>query len=180
MSQLPSALIFYGVAALVLCSAAGVAFSKNILHSAFALLGTLAGVAGLYLFLGADFVGVAQIIIYVGGILVLILFAVLLTNRIGDVRVTNAALPRLGAAVPVLFGVIGLLALVFRTPWPKTEAAAAPTTARLGDAFLREYLLPFELASVILLLALIGAVVIARRAARDEYSDKDPQHERLV
>jgi len=180
MSQLPSALIFYGIAALVLLSAAGVALSKNILHSAFALLGTLAGVAGLYLFLGADFVGIAQIIIYVGGILVLILFSVLLTNRISDVKISNLSIPRLGAVVPVVFGVVGLLALVLRTPWPQTPAAAAPTTARLGDAFLREYLLPFELASVILLLALIGAVVIARRAARDEITDKDPHHERLV
>jgi NAD(P)H-quinone oxidoreductase subunit 6 len=180
MSQLPSALIFYGIAALVLISAAGVAFSKNIVHSAFALLGTLAGVAGLYLFLGADFVGVAQIIIYVGGILVLILFSVLLTNRISDVKVSNLSIPRLGAAVPVLFGVVGLLALVLRTPWAQTAPAAAPTTARLGDAFLREYLLPFELASVILLLALVGAVVIARRAARDEITDPAPDHRRLV
>ncbi len=180
MSQLPSALIFYGVAALVLISAAGVALSKNILHSAFALLATLAGVAGLYLFLGADFVGVAQIIIYVGGILVLILFSVLLTNRISDVKISNLSLPRLGALVPVLFGVIGLVALVVRTPWPQTAAAAAPTTARLGDAFLREYLLPFELASVILLLALVGAVVIARRAAKDEITDPAADHRRLV
>jgi NAD(P)H-quinone oxidoreductase subunit 6 len=180
MSQLPSALIFYGIAALVLISAAGVAFSKNIVHSAFALLGTLAGVAGLYLFLGADFVGVAQIIIYVGGILVLILFSVLLTNRISDVKVSNLSIPRLGAAVPVVFGVVGLLALVLRTPWAQTPPAAAPTTARLGDAFLREYLLPFELASVILLLALIGAVVIARRAAREEIADPAPDHRRLV
>ena len=180
MSQVPAALIFYGIAALVLVSAAGVAFSKNILHSAFALLGTLAGVAGLYLFLGADFVGVAQIIIYVGGILVLILFSVLLTNRIGDVKISNLAIPRMGAAVPVLFGVVGLVALLLRTPWPQTAPAAAPTTARLGDAFLREYLLPFELASVILLLALIGAVVIARRAAKDEIIDPAPDHRRLV
>jgi NAD(P)H-quinone oxidoreductase subunit 6 len=180
MDQLPSALIFYTIAAVVLLSAAVVAFSRNILHSGFALLGTLGGVAGLYLFLGADFVGVAQIIIYVGGILVLILFAVLLTNRIGDVKVSNQALPRLGAAVPVLFGVIGLLFVIFRTRWPQTEAVAAPTTARLGDAFLREYLLPFELASVILLLALIGAVIIARRAARDEITDPAPDHQRLV
>ena len=180
MDNLPGTLIFYAIAALVLISAGGVAFSKNILHSAFSLLGTLGGVAGLYLFLGADFVGVAQIIIYVGGILVLILFAVLLTNRIGEVKITNLTIPRMGAAVPVLFGVAGLLFIAITTKWPLTQPAAAPTTARLGDAFLREYLLPFELASVVLLMALIGAVVIARRAARDEMTDKDPHHERLV
>ncbi len=180
MHQIPSAIIFYSIAAVVLVSAAVVAFSKNILYSAFALLGTLGGVAGLYLFLGADFVGIAQIIIYVGGILVLILFAVLLTNRIADVKVSNVALPRFGAAVPVVFGLCGLLALLLKTAWPLTRAVAAPTTARLGDALLREYLLPFELASVVLLMALIGAVVIARRAARDEYENHDPRHERLV
>ena len=180
MEQLPRALIFYTVAALVLGSAAWVVFSKNILHAAFALLGTLGGVAGLYLFLGADFVGVSQIIIYVGGILVLILFAVLLTNKIADVKVSNLALPRLGALAPVLFGVVGLLFMLFLPPWPQTTAAAAPTTARLGDAFLREYLLPFEVVSVVLLMALVGAVVIARRAVRDELQDQDPQHDRLV
>jgi NADH-quinone oxidoreductase subunit J len=180
MYQLPSAIIFYAIAAVTLVSAALVAFSRNILHSAFALLGTLGGVAGLYLFLGADFVGIAQIIIYVGGILVLILFAVLLTNRITDVRISNVAIPRLGAAVPVLFGLVGLVVLTLKTPWPLTQPAAAPTTARLGDALLREYLLPFELASVVLLLALVGAVVIARRAAKDEAQDPDPKHERLV
>ena len=180
MNQVPSAIIFYAIAAVVVASAAVVAFSRNILHAAFALLGTLAGVAGLYLFLGADFVGITQIIIYVGGILVLILFAVLLTNRIQDVKISNVSLPRLGAAVPVIFGLVGLLVLTLRTPWHLTQPVAAPTTARLGDALLREYLLPFELASVVLLLALIGAVVIARRAAKDEAQDPDPQHERLV
>ena len=113
-------------------------------------------------------------------ILVLILFAVLLTNRIEDVKISNVSLPRLGAAVPALFGAVGLLFLLLSTPWPQTTPAAAPTTARLGDAFLREYLLPFELASMVLLLALIGAVVIARRAVREEALDPDPHHERLV
>jgi len=180
MQHIPSALIFYLLAILVLASAAGVAFGKNILRSAFALLGTLGGVAGLYLLVGADFVGIVQIIIYVGGILVLILFSVLLTNRIGDVKITNMALPRLGAAVPVLFGALSLIVIALDTPWPKTQPTPTPTTARLGDAFLREYLLPFELSSVILLLALVGAVLIARRAARDEAQDPKPEHRRLV
>src|SRR4030095_5752091 len=96
----PGTLVFYGLAALVLGCAALVAFSRNMLHSAFALLGTLAGVAGLYLHLGADFLGITQLLVYVGGILVLLLFAVLLTTRIGDVRASNTALGR-WAAVPV-------------------------------------------------------------------------------
>lgn len=168
----PSALVFYLLTAVVLASAAAVALSKNILYSAFSLLGTLGGVAGLYLLLGADFVGIAQILIYIGGILVLLLFAVLLTNRIGQVNITNlSASMGLGAiAAAVLFFV--LAAIAFETPWPATEAASAPTTARLGDAFLREYLVLFELASVILLMALVGAMVIARRAVKGKPDER--------
>jgi NAD(P)H-quinone oxidoreductase subunit 6 len=157
-------LIFYGLAALVLLCGGVVALSRNMLHAAFALLGTLAGVAGLYMFLGADFLGLAQLLIYVGGILVLLLFAVLLTARIGDVSASNRSLG-LGAGVPVALAVTaGLVLIATRTPWVTTPAVALPTTARLGDAFLREYLLPFELISIVLLAALVGAMVLARRA----------------
>jgi len=174
------ALVFFGLAALVLGSAGGVAFSRNILHSAFLLLGTLAGTAGLYLYVGADFVGIAQMLIYVGGILVLLLFAVLLTNKIGEVKLSNSALGR-GFAIPVMLAVmLGLGYIALKTDWAETEAVATPTTLRLGDAFLREYLLPFELASVVLLMALVGAMVIARRAVRDELASPNPDEQRLV
>lgn len=163
----PQALVFYTLALLTVVSAAGVALLPNILYSAFSLLGTLGGVAGLYLLLGADFVGVVQLMVYVGGILVLILFAVLLTNRIGELRLSNlsagllATVPALTALMALLFRVIG------ETRFAVAESAPAPTTARLGDALLREYLLPFELISLVLLLALVGAMVVARRAAKE-------------
>lgn len=160
-------LVFYGLAALVVAGAAGVAFSRNILHAAFLLLLALSGTAGLYFFLGADFVGVAQILIYVGGILVLLLFAVLLTNRIGDVRLSNRNVGY-ATTIPVALLVAAfLVSAMALAAWPRTAPVAAPTTARLGDAFLREYLLPFELVSLVLLMALVGAMVIARRAVRD-------------
>lgn len=168
LAQLPpGALFFYLLAGVIVVSAAGVALAPNILYSAFALLGTLAGVAGLYLYMGADFLGIAQLLIYVGGILVLILFAVLLTNRIGEMNITNLSAGMIIGA-PAAIAVIALVAkMVVQTPWPVTEAVAAPTTQRLGDAFLREYLMPFEIASLVLLMALVGAMVIARRAARE-------------
>src|SRR3989304_5749654 len=87
--------IFYLIAAVTVGSAAMVAFSRNIIHSAFSLLGTFAGVAAIYVFLGADFVAAVQVLIYVGGILVLILFAVMLTHRITDVRIANRAVGRI-------------------------------------------------------------------------------------
>lgn len=169
LAQLPpGALIFYMLATVVVISAAGVALAPNILYSGFALMGTLAGVAGLYLLLGADFLGIAQLVIYVGGILVLILFAVLLTNRIGEMNITNLSAGLLIGA-PAAIAVMGMLVkIAITTPWALTEAVAAPTTQRIGDAFLKEYLMPFEFASLVLLMALVGAMVIARRAAKEE------------
>ena len=168
LSQLtPGALFFYLLATISVLSAVGVAFAPNILYSAFSLLGTLASVAGLYLYMGADFLGIAQLLIYIGGILVLILFAVLLTNRIGEMNITNLS-AGLFIGVPASVTVIALVVKRrLRTPWPTTEVVAAPTTQRLGDAFLREWLMPFEFASLVLLMALVGAMVIARRAAKE-------------
>lgn len=163
----PGAVFFYLLAAVVVVSAAGVALAPNILYSGFSLLGTLGGVAGLYLYLGADFLGVAQLIIYVGGILVLILFAVLLTNRIGELAITNLS-AGLMVGAPAAVGVMALAVKVaLKTPWPTTEAVPAPAVQRIGDALLAEYLMPFELASLVLLMALVGAMVIARRAAKE-------------
>src|SRR5258707_13501970 len=85
----PGAIFFYLLAGVVVISALGVALAPNILYSAFSLLGTLGGVAGLYMYLGADFVGIVQLLVYVGGILILILFAVFLTNKIGEGKLTN-------------------------------------------------------------------------------------------
>ncbi len=114
---------------------------------------------------------VVQLLVYVGGILVLILFAVLLTRQITDIRVSNLSVSLLGGVPAALL----LSAMVIRTliqaPFQRTVAASAPTVSRLGDALLREYLLPFEVASVILLMALVGSMVIARRAVKEELSD---------
>jgi NADH-quinone oxidoreductase subunit J len=163
-----AAVIFYLVAAVTVGSAAMVAFSRNIIYSAFALLGAFAGVAGIYVFLGADFVAAVQLLIYVGGILVLILFAVMLTHRITEVKITNRAAGKIPALAIV--GVLaGLLVQTIRqTPWAKAkEVLYTPTAAKIGDMFLQDYLLPFELASLVLLAALIGAVVLARKEIRE-------------
>src|SRR3954452_18439153 len=141
----PGALFFYLLAGVSVLSAAGVALAPNILYSAFALLGTLAGVAGLYLYMGADFLGVAQLVIYIGGVLVLILFSVLLTNRIGEVRISNASTGLMVGAPPAIAVMALCVRVAVRTPWPTPEAVPAPMTARIGDAFLHELLLPFEL-----------------------------------
>jgi len=160
--------VFYLIAAVTVASAAMVAFSRNIIYSAFSLLGTFAGVAGIYVFLGADFVAAVQLLIYVGGILVLILFAVMLTHRITDVEITNRAAGRIPGLVLVAILLAVLIQSIRETPWAKAkEIVYAPTSAKIGDMFLQDYLLPFELASLVLLAALIGAVVLARKEMKE-------------
>lgn len=145
-----------------------VAFSRNIIYSAFSLLGTFMGVAGIYVFLGADFVAAVQVLIYVGGILVLILFAVMLTHRITDVEITNRAAGRIPALLLVALFLVLVIQTVKETPWVKAkEVAYVATTAKIGDALLYEYLLPFELASLVLLGAMIGAVVLSRKEIKE-------------
>src|ERR1022692_556019 len=94
--------IFYALAALTVGSAALVAFSRNIVYSTFALLGAFMGVVGIYILLAADFVAMVQLLVYVGGILVLTLFAVMLTQGIADVTVSNRAV----GVVPSLITVV--------------------------------------------------------------------------
>lgn len=163
-----STAVFYLIAAITIASAAMVAFSRNIIYSAFSLLGTFMGVAGIYVFLGADFVAAVQLLIYVGGILVLILFAVMLTHRITDVQITNRAAGQLPALLIVGVLLYLLIQAVTETPWVKAkELIYAATSWKIGDAFLDTYLLPFELASLVLLAAMIGAVVISRKEIKE-------------
>jgi NADH-quinone oxidoreductase subunit J len=162
-------IVFYLLAAGTVASAAGVAFSNNIVYSAFALMGTLLGAAGLFVLLAADFVAVIQVLIYVGGILVLMLFAVMLTHRVADVRVSNRALGRW----PTLLVIAAVGAVMGRalaiTSWHQAEPGVpTPTTYAIGDGLLTSYVLPFELASIVLLAALIGAVVLSRKELKDE------------
>ncbi|MDH3445542.1 MAG: NADH-quinone oxidoreductase subunit J [Deltaproteobacteria bacterium] len=163
-----STVVFYLIAVITVGSAVVVAFSGNIIYSAFSLLGTFMGVAGIYVFLGADFVAGVQVLIYVGGILVLILFAVMLTHRITDVEITNRSAGRIPALIIIAVFLFLLLQTVNDTPWAKVkEVAYQPTTAKIGELFLEEYLLPFELASLVLLAAMIGAVVLSRKEIKE-------------
>lgn len=161
-------LVFLGTAFFMIGSAVVVAFSRNILYSGFALLGTFAGAAVFFVLLSSDFVAVTQVLIYVGGILILILFAVMLTSKIGDMKLTNQVV-NYKIAVPLLLGFVGfLVVLVSRVPWEGivTSEIYQSMVAPIGHAFLKDYLLPFEVVSVVLLGALVGALVIVRREVK--------------
>lgn len=177
LNTLAAQLIFYLIAAVTLGFAVIVAFSRNIVYSAFALVGTLMGVAGIYVLLAADFVAMVQVLLYVGGIVVLTIFAVMLTQGIGDVAVSNRAVGRVVAVVLAAAAGAVMLYATLKTPWHVAAklAAVSPTTYGVGNAFLGEYVLPFEVASVVLLAALIGAVVISRQGVAGSRQGMDAE-----
>jgi NADH:ubiquinone oxidoreductase subunit 6 (subunit J) len=158
-------IIFYGFAIITLGSAAIVVFSKNIVHAAFALLFSFFGIAGLYVLLAADFLAITQLLIYVGGILVLLIFGVMLTNRLITVDMKTSTIQTLPGVLLVAAVAGTLVGMFWSTDWNVLDELHEPVaTARtIGEKFLTTYLLPFEIASVILLVALIGAAMIARR-----------------
>ncbi len=164
-----STVLFYVVALLTVLGAAGVALSRNILYSAVSLLVALLGAGALYVLLSADFVAVTQLLIYIGGVLVLVLFAVMLTSRITEVQVSNASFGLFGGVLLFVCVAPVLLTVALATPWATvTPGPLAPTTTAIGNAFLSRWLLPFEVASLVLLATLIGAVVIARKEIKAE------------
>lgn len=156
--------IFYLFAIITLVSASLVVSSKNIVHSAFYLLFTFFGVAGIYALLGADFVAVVQLLVYVGGILILILFGVMLTNKISNVDLRTGTIHVLPAAIGVgmLWG--ALTAVMTKSNWLIQKPSKSEFTAPyLGRMLTTDYVLIFELLGILLLIALVASASIARR-----------------
>jgi NADH-quinone oxidoreductase subunit J len=164
--------IFYGFALLTIASALAVVTVRNIVHAAFALMVTLFGVAGLYVFLQADFLAATQVIVYVGGILVLILFGVMMTSGRLEMRIhIERGQLLLGGGISLALLML-LLTVIANTPgWENLTddgTALPPTTKEIGKLILDgKFLLPFEVVSVLLLVALIGAALISRKEVRD-------------
>jgi NADH:ubiquinone oxidoreductase subunit 6 (subunit J) len=161
---------FLFFAAFTALSALLVVVLRNLIHAAVALFFCLTGVAALYLLLGADFVGMSQLLIYAGGILVLLIFGIFLTARIYDTRVELSGKGPpwyVGLAVSTaIFAVISLVLL--KADFPATDPVHTATTAGLGELFLTKYLLPFELVSVLLLFAMVGAVILVRKEVQED------------
>jgi|TARA_B100001142_G_C14180507_1_gene595951 NADH-quinone oxidoreductase subunit J len=155
---------FWFIAGLTVTSAFFVVSSKSLLYSAYSLLITFLGVTALYIFLWADFLAVVQVVVYVGGILVLIIFGIMLTNKISSVNIShNSVQKRVGAIVVI--GFLGVLSYVMiNTPWVQLpNAEPLDTTRAIGKLLMIDYLLPFEAASFLLLGALIGATTLSRK-----------------
>lgn len=160
--------VFYVFAFITVISGFIVVFSKNMIYSAFSLLFTFFGVAGLYVLLNADFLAITQILIYVGGILTLLLFGVMLTNKVINVEIKSGSLHTVPALILVAI-VAGTLSGLFYTTWKLAPTPVPPATSTIkpiGDMLMTGYLLPFEIASVVLLVALMGAAFTARRSRK--------------
>jgi len=157
-------LIFYLFAALTIISALMVVSSDNIVRSAFYLLATFFGVSGIYVLLGADFVAVTQIMVYIGGILILLLFGVMLTSNITNVEIKKGTAKILPAVIGIGVLLGALVSVMTRTKW-KLQLTEIPQTTsfELGKLLITDYVLIFELLGILLLIALIGAASMARR-----------------
>jgi NADH-quinone oxidoreductase subunit J len=157
---------FWALAALTLVSGLMIVLARDIVRVAFWLLGALGGVAGFYVLLGADFLGFTQVLVYIGGIMVLILFGIMMTHR-DPVMLRRGESGKGGGFAGLIIAAItavGLLMVIRKTAWfvaPPTEPL--PTTAGIGEELMTGYVLPFELISVLLILVLCGAAYIARR-----------------
>jgi NADH-quinone oxidoreductase subunit J len=161
MSDVGIAVGFWGLGALAVVSALGIVLTRNLLHAVLWLVLSFVAVAGLFLTLSADFVAVAQVLIYAGAISVLMVFGVMLTPSSARV---NADTSFFGPGF-VLGGLVAaVMAFVaFKVPWAETDNGGFTTTVNLiGEALLNRWALPFEIASVLLIVAMIGAIVLVR------------------
>ena len=156
----------------VIIGALGVILLENIVYSAFLLGGVFMSVAGLYLLLNASFVAAAQVLVYVGAVNVLIIFAIMLVNKKEDLKAIDNIKSRRIISTSIC---LTLLSLLIRVDLSNTWSLAEPnasigeeSTFRIGEHLFSDYLLPFEVASVLLLMAMIGAIVLARRDVLNE------------
>ncbi|MBI4801858.1 MAG: NADH-quinone oxidoreductase subunit J [Elusimicrobia bacterium] len=156
-------IVFYLLAAVIVLSALGVVLLRNVMHSALSLGLCLAGVAGIFASLGSDFVFAAQILVYVGGIAVLILFVVLLAGSASDLitrQINSQWLPSLVICAAFIWSYLRITAYFSGIA---AKSAPAPTVRAIAGAMLGDYAVPFELISVVLLASMTGAALFARR-----------------
>jgi NADH-quinone oxidoreductase subunit J len=159
-----TAILFYVFSMITLGSAIYMVFCKNIVHAAFALMFTLLGVAALYVLLFADFLAATQVLVYVGGILILILFGVMLTTQgfTSNLKALTSNLLPVSALMTLVAA--GMVFVFYTSTWP-AGAMEEPsgTITGLGMLLLHEYMLPFQMTGVLLLIAIIGALLMATR-----------------
>ena len=155
--------VFLAIAGFTLLCALGVVVSRNLFHSAIWLIGAFAGVAGLYWLLEAEYLAIAQIMIYIGAIATLIVFAIMLSRgmMIGRAQMNNFQAGISAVVAVLLFALLSFVLL--QVDWPVVEQAiVADPIPVIGEAFVTTYVVPFQVIAVLLSVALVGAIMIAR------------------
>ena len=158
-------IVFWVIAVVMTFAAIRVVTTRNVVHAALYLVGTLLGAASLYILLFAEFVAWVQVLVYVGAVVVLMLFGLMLTRAdIGKANFDNNQRPLAALCSLAMFGVTSwVLIEAFEGKEISLKEGTKPSVEAIGDAIFSRYVLPFEVVSVLLLAALVGAVVIARR-----------------
>jgi NADH:ubiquinone oxidoreductase subunit 6 (subunit J) len=155
--------VFYIVAGLGLTGGLGVVFSRDIVHAALFLVMTLLMTAGIFVLVSAEFLGVVQILLYGGAVVILVIFALMLTRarETGKVQLNGSQWPW-GLLTAAGLGAV-LIIMVARTTFAgNTNAVTSIGIDRIGEVLFNDYAIPFEIASLVLIVALVGAIVIAR------------------
>ena len=157
-------ILFWFISLFTIVCAFFVVLNNQLLYSAIALLFTLFGIAGLYIFLWADFIAGVQLLVYIGGINVLIIFGIMLTNKIASIRLSQTNIQQGLGGVFSLWLFIIISIVISKTNWYQIDPVEPASTVKgVGTLLLTKYLLPFEAVSLLLLGALIGAAVLSRK-----------------
>ncbi len=165
MLEVDGGIVFWILSFVILVSGFMVVSLKNVFHCALALVLCLFTVAGLYILLDAEFLAAAQVLIYVGSVAILLIFEVMLTSKLADKRITQSNDQALvGFFICTLFAVAAYLLIKFNTIWYPLAKSALPSDniLTIGKYLMTEFMLPFEVVSILLVAALIGAIALAR------------------
>ena len=153
---------FYGVMAALLMTAFVTVTTRNFFHSAIFLAFTLLGVSIIYFFLHAEFIAGIQILLYVGAIMTLVIFAIMLTSKIADSSIPQSNQQRFAVLILILLLGFILISAILKTSWKIATTPQTTNAIELGRALMGEFVFPFEIISIVLLIALVGAIVVAR------------------
>lgn len=173
-------IIFYILAATILIAGLLSVTSPKIFRSAIFLLFTLLGVAGLYFWMDVEFIAAVQISVYVGGIVVLVIFSIFLTEHAGKEARKAPAVRTIAAFLATLFGIILGYLVISEYPFASSTVAFDPSVSKIGEAMLNYgdggFSLPFEVVSILLLAALVGCIVVAMKPGIVTKNEKNEEN----
>ena len=163
--------VFYGIGGVVILMALGVILFRNIVHSALCLIGSFIALGCLYIFLSADFLGAVEIMVYGGAVAIIIVMGIMLIER-DDMSHSNpgrGVVAHIAAGIVSAFFFVSMAAAVIMSPFGEPgEYKLADSVTGLADLMLTKYIVPFEVAAVLLLMAMVGAIIIAKGREADE------------